>query len=372
MLLPPGHNSTAAGSRGRIVVTLMDTAKLTISERKRRILRLLVKHYIQRVKPISSGYLAKLMSLSSATIRNELKDLTELGYLEQPHPASGRIPTFRAYRLYVDELMSKLVVDADEVQHLVKAFRQLERELELLLSSSLERLMRESPYLAYVTVPEHPPLIIRSLNLLEVDRHQLVIVLVTDLGVTQSGIIQTDVPVHKLRLGLLSERLTNYLRGRRIRQVRMRELRRILSDFTRVPVGLVDRLEQVLARLREPEERVIFTEAYRLLTHPEFGEGERFRHLVDSISDRERFLSTIEQRVGDRPLAAIIGDEAGCEEFADLSILASNYELDESARGQLGVVGPTRLEYRKTMPLVLNVAQALSQVLKEWRSRGEG
>lgn len=349
----------------------MDTLAATISGRKRQILLLLIKHYIQRVKPISSGYLAKLMSLSSATIRNELRELSELGYLEQPHTASGRIPTSRAYRLYVNELMSKLVVDAGEVQQLVGAFRRVERELEQLLSTSLDRLVRESPYLAYVTVPEHPPLTIRSVNLLEVDRRQLVIVLVTDLEVTQSGVIHMDIPVHKLRLGLLSERLTNYLRGRRMGQVRMKEVRHILSDFRRVPVALAERLQRLLGRLREPQERVVFAEAYRLLTHPEFGQKERFQHLVDSIADQERFLNTIEQRAGDRPLAAIIGDEAGWKDFADLSILASSYELDKTASGQLGVVGPTRLQYSKTMPLVLNVAQALSQVLKEWQSRGE-
>jgi len=349
----------------------METIEGAISGRKRRILLLLVKHYIQQVKPISSGYLAKLVSLSSATVRTELRELTALGYLEQPHTAAGRIPTFRAYRLYVNDLMSRLVVDPSEVKQLVKAFRRVGRELELLLSSSLDRLMSESQYLAYATVPEHPPLSIRSLNLLEVDREQVVIVLVTDFGVTQSGIIPTGIAVHKLRIGLLSERLTNYLRGRRIGEVKMTEVRSILADFALVPVSLMERLQRLLQKLRQPEERVIFAEAYRLLSHPEFGEGDRFRHLVDSIGDQERFLSTIERRAGERPLAAIIGEEAGYDDFAGISILASSYELDETSTGQLGVVGPTRLQYGKAMPLVLNVAEALSQVLKEWRSRGE-
>ncbi|MCD6282728.1 heat-inducible transcription repressor HrcA [bacterium] len=340
--------------------------KIPLTKRKQKLLLRLTEEYIRTAQPVSSSALTRYIRMSSATIRNELKDLEELGFLRQPHSSSGRVPTSRAYRYYVNTLLSKVTVDVDEVRALAKTFRMLSSEIEKLVAHSLDELTSQSEYMAFITVPQSPPFIIRSLNLMEIDYHQLMLVLVTDLGVMQSRLIRTEVPVRKLMLGHLSERLTNLLRGRNLTSLRAGEIQQALEEFTVVPVSVQAQLEKFLSEIAPVENRVVFSDAYKLLTQPEFLALERFRGLLDSVSDEESFLETLDVR-REVDLGAIIGEESGKDGLSDISILFSGYDMGEGTGGRVGIVGPTRLYYSRALPLVLRVARAMSQVIDEWR-----
>lgn len=329
-------------------------------------LMLLTEEFIRTANPVSSSALVRFQQVSSATIRNELKELEELGFLRRPHSASGCIPTSAAYRMYVNSLLSDITVDTSEVRSLAQTFRLLSSEINKLVAKSLDKLVAESGYMAFVTLPQSTPFAIRSVNLIEIDQDQLMIVLVTDLGVLQSEPIKTDVPVRKLMLGHLNERLTNLLRGRHLASLRSDEIRRALEDFAALPVSVQSGLERFLGRISPVSSRIVFSDAYRLLTQPEFYKLEHFRQLLDSVMNEELFLQKLDERRG-IDLGAIIGEEFGKEEMAEVSILFSAYSIGESAEGRVGVVGPTRLYYSKTLPLVLNVARAISRVIDEWR-----
>jgi heat-inducible transcriptional repressor len=335
------------------------TLQIPISRRKQDLLLLLTEEFIRTSSPVSSSALVQFQRVSSATIRNELKELEELGFLRRPHTAAGCVPTSAAYRIYVDSLLSDITVDTTEVRALARTFHLLSSEINKLVAKSLDKLVAESGYMAFVTL--------RSVNFIEIEQDQMMIVMVTDLGVLQSEPIKTDVPVRKLMLGHLNERLTNLLRGRPLSSVRPDEIRRALEDFAALPVSVQSGLERFLARLSPVSSRVVFSDAYRLLTQPEFYKLDHFRKLLESVMDEESFLQKLDERRG-IDFGAIIGDEFGKDEMAEVSILFSNYSIGESSEGRVGVVGPTRLYYSKTLPLVLNVARAISRVIDGWRS----
>ncbi len=340
--------------------------RIPITKRKEKLLLRLTEEYIRTAQPVSSNALTRYAKVSSATIRNELKDLEELGFLHQPHSSSGRVPTSRAYRFYVNTLLSKVTVNAQEVRALAATLRMLSSEIDRLVTHSLDELTSQSDYMAFITVPQTPPFTVRSLNLIEIDYHQLMIVLVTDIGMVQSRLIRTEVPVRKLMLGHLSERMTNLLRGRNVASIQSGEIQQALEDFTVVPVSVQAQLEKFLSEITPAESRVVFSDAYKLLTQPEFFALERFRGLLNSVADEESFLETLDVR-GKEDLGAIIGEESGKDELAEVSILFSGYDMGEGTGGRVGVVGPTRLYYSRALPLVLRVARAISQVIDEWR-----
>jgi heat-inducible transcriptional repressor len=340
--------------------------QIPISSRKQHLLLLLTEEFIRTAAPVSSSSLTRFQNVSSATIRNELKELEELGFLKRPHTAAGCVPTSAAYRLYVDSLLSNITVDTAEVRALAKTFNLLSSEISKLVTKSLDQLVSSSGYMAFVTMPPSAPYVVRSINLIETDANQIMIVLVTDLGVMQSESIRTDVPARKLMLGHLNERLTNLLRGRNLATVRQEEIREALEDFAALPVSIQTKLERFLSDIKPISSRIVFSDAYRLLTQPEFYKLEHFRTMLDSVMDEESFLKKLEERRG-VDLGAIIGDEFGKDELNEVSILFSNYRIGGSSEGRVGVVGPTRLYYSKTLPLVLNVARAISRVIDQWR-----
>ncbi len=341
-------------------MTLID---IKLSQRKREILISLVENYIRRAEPISSSYLEKFFDMSSATIRNELRELTELGFLEQTHSMSGRAPTSKAYRLYVDSLITRLILDRREVRALYRTFRRLHTELSALISAALDKLTEKSNYLAYMTIPSKESIVIKSVYIIEIDFNQVVILAITDGGVFQSKILETEIPVRKMMLGIVNERLNNYLRGKKLSEVNLRELKQLVKGLAdRIP-ALYPRLEELFKKAGDSFEKVAYTEAYVLLSQPEFTDKTAFTELIETIKDQDSFIDIIKKSDFTSSVDALIGEETGKKELRNASILVSKYTYKDSDEGKLGVIGPKRLDYGKMIPIVFNVAEALSMVL---------
>jgi len=334
--------------------------QVNLTARKKKLLMTLAEAYIREARPISSQYLERFVEASSATIRNELRELEALGFVKQVHPQGGRVPTTYGYRVYVDELISQVKVEPEQVKSLLRLFRRVGRELEELVHSILDRLSLESNYLAFVTIPPPSSISVKSISLIEVDDYEFVIVLVTDSGVTQSRTIKSPTLVKNLLLGLLNERLNNYCRGKKLAEINFSELKQVLRTFAKGLPVICTQVEALLKAALHPKNRVIFTEAYALLAQPEFGEPGKFKRVMQTITDEGSFLEIVD-KVKEKGVDAIIGEESGREELDDVSILVSPYETE----GKLGLVGPTRLQYQRTIPLVFNVAEALRRALGE-------
>jgi heat-inducible transcriptional repressor len=337
----------------------------SLSPRKREILRKVIDHYVREVHPVSSQRLAEEVHVSSATVRNELAALEEQGFLLQPHTSGGRIPTDLAYRFLVEELISQL---ADTISHRARVsevYSQLRTEVEALLEGTLDLLTEMTGYVAWVSLPLPSALDIKSVNFVEVDDHEVLIVLVTGAGVIQSRRLTFEIAAKDLGLPRLTEELNNYLRGRSVIEVDYRELKRIIEHTVALPESMLATLQEFFSGLASGSERVMFGNALRLALEPEFTSVDRLSNIMNVLQDRERFVRALHRQLNERAVQTIIGSENSDPDLKDCSLVLARYSLPERGEGTVGVIGPTRLFYARTLPWVKAIGEVVAQALKD-------
>jgi heat-inducible transcriptional repressor len=344
-----------------------------LSARKREVLRSVLDQYIREVHPVSSQAVAAALSsagaagLSSATIRNELAALEEQGYLRQPHTSGGRVPTDRAYRFLVEELVGTLSDTLAQRNRVSQVYCQLSAETEALLEGTLDILTEMTGYVAWVSLPETNTLSIRSINFVEVDERELLLVLVTGAGVMQSRLVTVDTPVKDLNPGLLAERLNSYLRGRSVVEVDHEEVRRIFAGTVEAPEHLVGALRDFFTSLSARGERVVFSNALQLVLQPEFATADRLAGVMHALEDREAFAASLRRQFAEGGgVQTIIGSENDNPLLRECSLVLSRYNLPgDGGAGSVGVLGPTRLFYARTLPWVQAIGDAVAHALSE-------
>lgn len=336
-----------------------------LSPRKRDILRRVIDHYVREIHPVSSRLIADEVQLSSATVRNELAALEELGFLRQLHTSGGRIPTDLAYRFLVEELLRQLGQTLEQRGKVAAVYRQLSQETESLLEGTLDLLTQMTGYVAWVSVPGAAALSIRSLSFVEVEQEDLLIVLVADNGTMQSKLVHTGVPVRELSLGLLSERLNNYLRGKSLTEVDYEELRTIFVEFVDFPQALTHAIEDFFSTMVSGKDRLVFSNALQLMLLPEFADAHNLSPVVAAVDNRERFIRMLRAQLNDRQVQTIIGSENVDPALHECSLVFSRFAAAEDRHGTLGVLGPTRQLYSRTLPWVKVIGEAVAQVYLE-------
>ncbi len=343
----------------------LDPTGTRLSPRKRAILRRVIDSYIREIHPVSSQAIAAELAVSSATVRNELAALEELGYLKQVHTSGGRIPTDKAYRFLVEELLSSLAGTLDQRARVARVYAQLGHQTEALLEGTLDLLTEMTGYVAWVSLPTPTTLDVRAINFVEVDERELLIVLVTGGGVMQSRLVAVDVPVKDLALGRLAEALNNYLRGRSVLEVDYAELKRIHDSMLHVPESIILTLSDFFTSLADTRDRVLFGNALQLALQPEFARVEKLSSVIQALQDKDRFIRNLRQQLSGRVVQTIIGAENDDPYLQECSLVVSRYALPEKGEGTVGVLGPTRLLYERALPWVQVIGEAVASSLEE-------
>lgn len=337
-----------------------------LSARKRQILHSVIQHYVVDVRPVSSQALAEQVAVSSATVRNELAMLEELGYLRQPHTSGGRIPTDLAYRFFVEELAQRLTDTLSQRARVEQVYSQLGSETEALLEGTLDLLTAMTGQVAWISLPEGNGLAIKSVAFVEMDVRTLLLMLVTGNGTLHSRVVQLRTPVADLGLGLLSEQLNAYLRGRSLLEVDYNELRALFSQAEKLPETVIGALEDFFSGLALGGERVLFGNALRLVLQPEFGSPESLHGVLDALHDKEQFVAVLRSQLDEAALQTIIGSENSDSNLHDCSLVVSRFTLPGvKADGTLGVLGPTRQHYERSLSWVKVIGEAVARALGE-------
>lgn len=336
-----------------------------LSPRKREILRKVIHHYVREVHPVSSQTLAEEVRVSSATVRNELASLEEQGFLLQPHTSGGRVPTDLAYRFLVEELVMQLADTITQRARVSQVYRELSTEIEALLEGTLDLLTEMTGYVAWVSLPVPSALDIKSISFVEVDTNEVLVVLVTGAGAMQSRRMKFELPVKELELTHLAESLNNHLRGRNVIDVDYDELRRLIEQNVAVPANLLSALQEFFASLAGSGERVMFGNALRLALEPEFTSVDSLSNVMNVLQDRDRFLTMLHEQLTERTVQTIIGSENADTDLHDCSLVLSRYAIPAGGGGTLGVIGPTRLFYGRTLPWVKVIGEVVANTLKE-------
>ena len=334
---------------------------MELTERKRQILKVVVEDYIRSAEPVGSKAIAARMggSVSSATIRNELADLVDMGYLEQPHTSAGRIPSPKGYRLYVNELMEQQKLSIAETEKINQSLQMKMEELDRVISQAGRAVSSFVNYPAYVAAAGKKRMTARRFDLLPVDERSCIVVMMMSDSRVKSQLLRLQLKVDLEQLPALVGVLNSHFTG-----ISTEEMNQRLMDIAeQMPPQLFLLLSQTVGyavdALDEAGQREIITAgANQLLKLPEFRDADKAHELMSFLSDSKENLPMPE----DGPMKILIGPENVSEALKDTSVVVASYDIGDDMRGLIGVVGPTRMDYATVAARLSGFAEGLTRL----------
>ena len=335
---------------------------MELTARKKEILKVVTERYIDAAEPVGSKFIAQAMggNLSSATIRNELADLTELGYLEQPHTSAGRIPSPKGYRLYVNELMERRSVSDQEAAAISQALGGRMRELDSVIAQAGQLVSSIVSYPAYAAAVGKGGVTIRRFDLLPVDTGSFIAVVMTADSRVKSRLLRTDLPVEAEQLSALANLLNTHFTetGPEGMGEKLMALTGQLPPELFMPLSLaVEYAGEVMDR--SARNQVYTTGQTQLLLQPEFQDPGRANELMRLLTDQKAELPVLDENTS---MQILIGPENVNEALKDASVVVASYDIGENMRGLIGVVGPTRMDYAAVAARLSYFAESLTKM----------
>lgn len=336
-----------------------------LDERKRMVLRALTDDYIETAEPVGSRNLVRRhqLGVSPATVRNEMADLEEAGYLHQPHTSAGRIPSDKGYRYYVDELMDPWEPGDAERQAVLRRVRAARAVVEEVIHEAARLLAEATNYASLVAAPCMSASLFRHIELVPMDDKHVLAVVVSDPGFVQHRIVELRRPVAPEACSRMAAELNRLLFGMRIGDIG-RDMLGVIKESLGAPDlydAVADLLTDELAH--SSSERIYLGGTLNILSQPEFRDIERARSLLALLEARDVLDQVLSLGARSGGTTVIIGQENPVEEMRDCSVVVSAYTLGGNVVGAIGVLGPTRMEYSKAKGMVEYVAEHLSDTL---------
>jgi len=336
---------------------------LDLTDRKKRILRAVIESYIQNAEPVGSKAVAEWarLNVSSATIRNEMADLENLGYLEQPHTSAGRVPSPKGYRLYVNELMDDYKLSIQETQRINQALHIRMKALDRVIDEAGRVVAKLTQYPAFALASGPEKMTIRRFDLLLVDQSAFIAVVMTDSNVVRNKLFRLSGDLSESQLQMLGTLLNTGFTGLTLAQLTP-ELARVSRHATREAYELIELVVNFGAEvLDDLEKRQVHTAGIaNLLEHPEYQSLEKAQPLMSFLSDEE--FKPLPSDC-DRATDILIGPENVAEALKDSSVVMATYDLGDGMRGLVGVVGPTRMDYAKISARLSYFAKGLTWLI---------
>lgn len=339
---------------------------MELSQRKRKILQAIIEDYIATAEPVGSRNIAKNhdLGLSAATIRNEMADLEEMGYLEKPHTSAGRIPSEMGYRFYVDSLMQRYSLTMDEISGLQKSLDRKYDRLEGVISEISDIISKVTHYPTVVAFPKESQGRVQSVKIILIEEKTALVVVITDAGVVKNKTIKFSRPVDYTAIDAVSNFLSKQLAGLCASDITPARLMLIYEAMGEYGDILKVVISFVLDCLKEDTERVYIGGASNILDNPEFSDIERAREFLSFMDRREnlgKMLSLTGDEKGD--ISIRIGSESGVDEMRDTSIVVANYSVGDKLKGKIGIIGPTRMDYARVVSSLELINSRLSEIL---------
>lgn len=338
---------------------------MQIDDRKLRILQAVIEDYISTAQPIGSRTVAKKykLGISSATIRNEMSDLEEMGYLEQPHTSAGRIPSEKAYRLYVDKLMPIMKLPFYEQQIIVKELGDRVDEAEGIIRKTARILSQLTKYTSLVMSSQLDGSRLRHVHFVPIDNHSFVAVIVMDTGVVRNTIIKTVDAVTPDYLESLTRAVNDILAG-----VSIQELKRYIEseDYKRLAYKY-RLLDTLIPLVTESLDEIGSDEVYadgmsNIFNFPEYYDIAKAKSLLELIEQKDQLVGII-NRIGGDGVIVSIGSELDNTYMKDCSLVTATYRSGEREVGRIGILGPTRMEYERVVAVLEFMADHISNLI---------
>lgn len=338
-----------------------------LDERKTKILNAIIKNYLETGEPVGSRTISKYtdLNLSSATIRNEMSDLEELGYILQPHTSAGRVPSDKGYRFYVDHLMEekdKEVADmkAFVIEHTEKMDQVLQQVAKLLAVNT--------NYATMITSPQTHHSKVKFLQLSNVDEHNILVVVVLEGNLVKNKIIPVEEPIDNEQMLKLNMLLNTNLTGFSMEEINLGTIA-LLKEKAGIHSKLIGSvLDAVAEAINEGEDLEIYTSgATNILKYPELSDSGNASELLNAFEEKDQLVSLVTENLAEDEeqtgIQVYIGNEAPIQTMKDCSVVTATYELGEGVKGTIGIIGPKRMDYENVMSNLKNLKAQLDGIL---------
>ncbi len=336
---------------------------MNMDERKKKILQAIIDDYIDTAEPIGSRTIARKheLGLSSATIRNEMSDLEEMGYLAQPHTSAGRIPSDKGYRLYVDQLMQVYDLHQEEIEKIRLAMELHINEMSQLIRQASAVLSRFTKYTSMAVTQQMKTSTIKALQVVPIEVGKAMVIVVTNAGVVRNNLVKISEHVQPDTLIMVSNALNNKMNGLTIEKVNRKLILEIEKEIGLSAEILLPILQGVADCINQVDSTEVYVEGTtNILNHPEFRDilkAKEFMSMLDEKTSIGRILFDASDTGG---IVIRIGSENDLTGIQDCSLITANYNIADSFFGTIGIIGPTRMEYPKVISAMSYIRKFMS------------
>lgn len=341
---------------------------MELSDRKMIILKAIVRNYLETGEPVGSRTISKYteLNLSSATIRNEMADLEELGYIIQPHTSAGRIPTDKGYRVYVDSMMEE---KTKEVEELKETLLEKEERLDQLLKQTAKLLATNTNYATMVSAPMMHRNKLKLIQLSKVNTRQLLTVIVVEGNVIKNKLLDITEEINDETVLKLNILLNTHLNGLSIEEINLgmitslKQQAGIHSDI----VGEI--IDAVAGAIHEEEDLEIYTSGTNnIFKYPELADNKNASEIINNFEEKQALNELVVRTLADESNTGIqvyIGNESPVDTMKDCSIVTATYDLGDGMKGTIGIIGPKRMDYEKVVDNLKGVMKGLDSIYKK-------
>lgn len=341
---------------------------LELDERKTKILEAIISNYLETGEPVGSRTISKYtdLNLSSATIRNEMSDLEEMGYILQPHTSAGRIPSDKGYRFYVDRIMADKEKTVSEMKDLM-----IERadKMELVLKQVVKVLASNTNYAAMVSAPSYHRSKIKFIQLSQVDEEQILAVVVVEGNIVKNKIIEVREALDNETILKLNMLLNTNLNGLSLEEINLGMISK-LKEQAGIHSDIVSEvLDAVAEAIKVEDDLEIYTSgATNIFKYPELSDSERASELINTFEEKKPLTELVQGALAGETNTGIqvyIGNETPVQAMKDCSVITATYELEEGMQGTIGIIGPKRMDYEKSLNAMKTLMAQLDNIFKK-------
>ncbi len=341
---------------------------MELSERKVKILQAIIRNYLETGEPVGSRTISKYtdLNLSSATIRNEMSDLEEMGYILQPHTSAGRIPSDKGYRLYVDTMMEQ---KDREIEEMKEVMVQKEDKMDQLLKQVAKLLAVNTNYASMITTPTIHTNKLKFIQLSRVDVNQLLAVVVVEGNVIKNNIIHTAEELDDETLLKLNILLNTHLNGLALEEINLGMISSLKQQAGIHSEIVADVIDAIAESIHAEEDLEVYTSgANNIFKYPELADQQKASSIINTFEEKQLLTELVQENLSDDNNTGIqvyIGEETPIQSMKDCSVVTATYELGEGMRGTIGIIGPKRMDYDKVIGTLKTITHQLDKLYKK-------
>ena len=338
---------------------------MELDERKQKILQAIIRNYMETGEPVGSRTISKYsdLNLSSATIRNEMSDLEEMGYIVQPHTSAGRIPSDKGYRLYVDHILEE---KNHEVQELKDLMIERTDNMEQVLKQVVKVLAANTNYATMVSAPTYHRNKLKFIQLSKVNATQILTVIMIEGNIVRNKVIDVTEELDQetvLKLNILLNSVLNGLSIEEINLAMIQNLKEQAGIHSELVGSVIDAVAEVIHS--EDEVEIYTSGATNIFRYPELSDNGKASELISTFEEKQQLSDLVNQTLENsdsKGIQVYIGQETPIQSMKDCSVVTATYELGEGLQGTIGIIGPKRMDYENVLKTLKTLTEQLDEI----------